>query len=110
MVITDATAGTKLLRLMRKMAVYNPIPSNSLHAGGSRNIPIVKIIEDPSGRDSAESLPIQVCDVAAYFLTQFLKPNSYVRRKHASNYFTRLQPVLNKYASRADPSLGLVRL
>lgn len=110
MVITDATAGTKLMRLMRRMAVYNQIPSNSLNAGGSRNIPIVKIIEDPSGRDSAESLPIQVCDVAVYFLMQFLKPNSYIRRKHASNYFTRLQPILNKYASRTDRSFGIVRL
>lgn len=110
MVITDATAGNKLMRLMRRMAVYNPIPNNSFHAPGTRNIPIVRIIEDPSGRDSAESLPIQVCDVAAYFLKQLLQPNSYIRRKSAANYFVRLQPVLNKRASRADPALGIVRL
>jgi hypothetical protein len=110
MVITDATAGTKLMRLMRRMAVYNPIPNNSFHGPGTRNIPIVRIIEDPSGRDSAESLPIQICDVAAYFLKQVLQPNSYVRRKNASNYFVRLQPVLNRRASRVDPALGIVRL
>ena len=26
------------------------------------------MIEDPYGKDSAETLPIQACDVAAYFL------------------------------------------
>lgn len=109
MVITDATSGSKLMRLMRRMAVYNPVPSTAFFGGGTRNIPIVRIIEDPSGRDSAESLPIQVCDVAAYFLKQSLDPSGYIRRKHASGYFTRLAPVLNVHASRTD-RLGVVRL
>jgi hypothetical protein len=109
MVITDATSGTKLMRLMRRMAVYNPIPSMAHFGGGVRNIPIVRIIEDPSGRDSAESLPIQVCDVAAYFLKQSLDPSGYVKRKRASGYFGRLAPVLNVHASRND-RLGVVRL
>lgn len=109
MVITDATAGTKLMRLMRRMAVYNPIPSTASYGGRTRNLPIVRIIEDPSGRDSAESLPIQVCDVAVYFLKQMLVPNAYIRKKHATEYFMRLKPVLNVKASRTD-QLGIVRL
>lgn len=109
MVITDAVAGNKLTRLVRKMCVYNPIPNAANHGVGTRNIPIVKIIEDPAGRDSREPLPVQMCDVVAYFLMQRSAPNRYIRRKRAQNYFERLAPCLNTYASRAD-ALGIVRL
>jgi hypothetical protein len=106
MVITDATAGTKLARKVRKMSVVNYVPSRY---GGSRNIPIVRIIEDPHGKNSAETLPIQMCDVAAYFLYQRYKPNAYVRRQKAERYFDRLSPVLNKHASTSN-SMGIVVL
>lgn len=109
MVITDAVAGKSLMRLMRRMAVFNPIPNNSFHGPGTRNIPIVKIIEDPSGRDSEDSLPIQICDVAAYFLKQSIDPSVYMQKKSAQNYFSRLAPVLNTYASRTN-KLGIVQL
>lgn len=108
-VITDATAGTKLMRMVRRMAVINYIPNNQYYGVGSRNIPIIRIIEDPYGKDSAETLPIQMCDVTAYFLHQKLNPNSYIRKTHAQKYFDRLTPVLNKKASNTD-SLGIVRL
>jgi hypothetical protein len=106
MVITDATAGTKLARKVRKMAVVNYVPSRY---GGSRNIPIVRIIEDPHGKNSADTLPIQMCDVAAYFLYQRFKPNAYVRKQKAEQYFDRLSPVLNKHASSSD-AFGIVTL
>jgi hypothetical protein len=109
MVITDATAGTKLLRMVRKMAVFNPVPNDPHYGGGSRNIPIVKIIEDPYGKDSSETLPIQMVDVTAYFLHQLFKPNAYVRREKAQNYFQRLLPILNTRASRTN-RFGIVRL
>ena len=102
-VFTDATAGLKLLRLVRKMAVYNPIPSSANHGGGPRNLPILKIIEDPHGKDSQESLPIQMADVCAYFLYQRFSPNAYIRRQSATRYFDRLLPVLNLRASSSDP-------
>jgi hypothetical protein len=108
-VITDATAGTKLLRMVRRMAVYNYIPNNFQYSGGSRNIPIVRIIEDPHGTDSSESLPVQICDVSSYFLHQKFKPNSYVRKQLAHNYFDKLEPVLNKWARSTD-RLGIVVL
>lgn len=109
MVITDAVGGKKLLRMMRKMSVYNPIPNSSSYGGGSRNVPIIKIIEDPSGRDSKESMPIQMADVVAYFLKQSLDPNSYIRKKSANNYFYRLEEILNKHASRSN-KYGIVFL
>ena len=107
LVFTDATSGKKLSQIMRKMAVHNPIPNRQFD--GYRNIPILRVVEDPSERDSKSSLPIQTCDVVAYFLKQKLAPNSYIRRKHATNYFDRLGPVLNTRASIIDP-MGIIRL
>lgn len=109
LVITDATAGHKLARLVRRMAVYNPIPSDPTRGTGSRNIPITRVIEDPFGKDSKDTLPVQMADVVAYFLAQRIAPNSFIRRQRAAHYFDRLKPVLNLHASRFDP-LGIVRL
>lgn len=106
-VFTDATAGTKLLRLVRKMSVYNPVPN--LGGGGFRDLPLLRIIEDPHGKDSKEALAVQMADVCAYFLHQRFKPNGYIRRQSASRYYDRLLPVLNVRASINDP-LGIVQL
>jgi hypothetical protein len=108
-VITDATAGKKLLRLVRKMAVHNYIPHDAAFGGGARNVPITRIIEDPHGRDSAEALPIQMADVVAYFLHQRYSPSSYIRKQRAQLYFDRLAPALNRHASRFN-NLGIVEL
>jgi hypothetical protein len=109
MVFTDATAGQKLSKQIRKMAVHNPIPNDSRFSGGYRNLPITRIIEDPNSRDSRNSLPVQMADVVAYALHQRFSPNSYFRRQRASEYFDRLNPVLNKKASRSNP-FGVVTL
>ncbi len=109
MVITDATNGKKLTKLMRKMAVHNYIPNNQNYGQGSRNIPISRIIEDPHGKDSSNTLPIQVCDSVAYFLMQKYNPNKFIKRKRAQNYFDRLRPVLNTHASRTN-GFGIVVL
>jgi hypothetical protein len=107
--ITDAVAGRRLLRLVRKMAVHNYIPHDPRFGSGARNMPIKRIIEDPHGKDSAETLPIQMADVCAYFLHQRYAPNNYIRKKRAQRYFDRLDPVLNKCASRHN-QLGIVTL
>lgn len=107
MVFTDATNGAELSRIVREMSVYNPVPNRG--GGGYRNMPIHRVIEDPSERDSSHSLAIQACDVVAYFLQQKFKPNSYIKRKGAQNYFDRLLPALNTRASSANP-LGIVLL
>lgn len=106
-VFTDATGGMRLVRLMRRMNVYNPVPN--VGGGGFRMLPLARIIEDPHAKDSAEALAIQMADVCAYFLHQRYKPNSYVRRQGARFYFDRLGPVLNLKASHTSP-LGIVQL
>lgn len=107
LVFTDATNGEKLSAIMRKMAIYNPIPNR--FGAGYKDVPILRIIEDPSSRDSRHSLPIQACDTIAYFLHQSLKPNAYVRKSGARNYFNRLELILNKSASKHN-ALGMVLL
>jgi hypothetical protein len=109
LIIADAGSGKKLLRLVRKMAVFNYVPHDPRFGGGSRNVPITRVIEDPHGKDSAEALPIQMADVAVYFLHQRFAPSSYIRKQRAHLYFDRLNPVLNKRASRFN-SLGIVVL
>ncbi|HKP23052.1 MAG TPA: DUF3800 domain-containing protein [Dongiaceae bacterium] len=109
MILTDATNGTMLRKLVRRMSVYNPIPHQQWAGPGARNIPILRIIEDPSERNSNDSYFIQACDVIAYFVLQSFHPCSYVRRGGARNYVRRLGPVLNLRASHAN-QLGIVIL
>lgn len=109
LVITDATSGKKLSRLVRRMAVFNYIPNMGMFGGGSRNLPIVRVIEDPYGKDSAQTLPVQMVDVTAYFLMQKFAPNGFIKKQKAQNYFERLSPVLNTWASYND-KFGIVRL
>ena len=90
--------------MVRRMAVHNYVPHDPHIRSGSRNIPIVRIIEDPYGKDSAETLPIQMVEVAAYFLHQRFKPNSYVRREKAEYYFDRLLPIFNLRAKAVQCS------
>lgn len=109
LVLTDATDGLKLQSMVRKMAVYNPVPNMASFGPGYRNIPILRVIEDPHPKDSKDSYFIQACDTCAYFLMQNMKPNSFIRRQSARNYVSRLSPVLNKKASTTN-TLGIVML
>ncbi|HLP68655.1 MAG TPA: DUF3800 domain-containing protein [Rhizobium sp.] len=108
-VITDATNGTALLRLVRKMAVINYIPNQTQFGNGTRNMPLIRVIEDPHGKDSKETLALQAVDVVAYFLAQRFRPNNYIRKSGATFYFDRLSPVLNLKA-RTGGTLGIVTL
>jgi hypothetical protein len=109
LVFTDATNGTALSRLMRKMAVHNPIPNQMWAGPGYRLLSLSRVIEDPHGVDSKRSYFIQAADVCAYFLLQRYAPNTRTRRHNATRYFDRLLPVLNTKASRTN-ALGIVEL
>jgi hypothetical protein len=107
LVITDATEGKKLKMLLRRKRRYNPVP----YAGGQsfRQLPIKQIVEDPVERDSSDSYLIQMADVNAFFLYQKYKPNAYIKKKGARNYFERLHPVLLLEASKRHPQ-GIVEI
>jgi hypothetical protein len=81
MVLSDNTDGNKLRGLLRKMRHFNMIPSLF---GGSRNLKLQYIIEDPVFRDSQYSFMHQMNDVVAYCAKQLYEPNSYMKRKGAA--------------------------
>jgi hypothetical protein len=95
--------------MVRRMAVYNPVPNQAWAGPGYRNIPILRIIEDPHPKDSKDSYFIRACDVTAYFVMQRSRPNSFVRKQSAQRYVARLLPVLNTKATPAN-ALGIVEL
>jgi hypothetical protein len=110
MIFPDRTDDSKLTKLLRKMRHYNPVPGmRAMGYGGYRNLAMENVIGDPKFRLSHMSYFIQAADAAAFALYQRFDPNSYIRKKAARNYFLRLDPVLCKVASAADPH-GIVRL
>jgi hypothetical protein len=109
MVFADHTDDKKLTQLLRQMRRYNPVPNQPGFGLGYRNLVLTSIIEDPSFRDSEHSYFMQAADLAAFLMYQRLAPNSYMRKKSGQNYFKRLDPVLCKVASAADPD-GIVYL
>jgi hypothetical protein len=108
-IFTDATNGKTLQKMVRKMSVYNPIPHMAWAGQGTRNIPLLRIIEDPHPKNSAQSYFIQACDVSAYFLFQRFAPNGFIKRIGAQRYLDRLAPILNRRASHGN-ELGIVVL
>lgn len=105
LVFCDDTNGKELQKLIRKMAVYNPVPNKGGY--GYRNIPIRMIVEDPNMRDSKNSLPVQAADICAYMLYQYMSPNAFIRKKTGHGYFKQLAPILNLKASPRNPE-GIV--
>lgn len=109
MLVCDNTDGMKLVRLVRRMRVYNPIPNQSMYGQGYRNLALRFIIEDPNFRDSQHAQMIQAVDLSAWLLKQWLQPCGYIRRKYAANYFLRMQDIFCRVAAKHD-SHGIVRL
>ncbi len=108
-IIADSTDARKLVRIIRRMRRYNPVPSRPEYGEGYRNILLQTVIEDPWFKDSAESFYIQAADLCAFLLYQHLAPNAYMKKKSGQNYLERLQPIFCTVASTTDP-LGIVRL
>lgn len=110
LILPDKTDDKKLQIILRKMRRYNQIPNTqNLYAGGSRNLQLEFIIEDPFFKDSSNSYFTQMTDLIAYFVRQQYEPNNYMKKKGAANYFLKLEPVICKAASRTHP-LGVVEL
>lgn len=111
MILPDPTDKKRLTRIVRTMHRYNPVPNQPQYGAGYRNLPMVRVIEDPSFRDSRDSYFIQVADLCAFLLYQSVAPNVYMRKKGGHNYFGRLDAILCKVAAPRDPARqGIVRL
>ena len=109
MVIPDQSEVKKITRLLRRMRKYNPIPNQTQHGAGYRNLLVSNLVEDPYFKNSAHSYYIQAADLAAFLMYQKLQPSAYAKKKSIQNYFKRLDPILCKVASSSDPN-GIVWL
>lgn len=108
-IFCDETDEVALRKLYRRMRAYNPIPMQFPQAQGYRQMPLVRIVEDPSLRKSHTSYFIQAVDVAAFAAYQWYAPSAYMKKKGARNYLERLSPALCRAASPRHP-LGIVEL
>jgi hypothetical protein len=107
LIFCDDTDGPTLRRLYRRMRAHNPVPNQ--FGPGYRQVPLVRIVEDPSTRNSEHSYFIQAADAAAFALYQWYSPSAYVKKKGARKYFERLLPALCKVASPRH-QFGVVEL
>ena len=104
-IISDDTDGHKIMRLMRKMRVYNPVPS---YFGSSYNAPTDNILEDLLQRSSQHSYFIQSVDVIAHILYRKEYPKGSLKKYGLELLFDVLEPILLKEAAKSD-KLGIVR-
>jgi len=105
MIISDWTDEKKIRKILRRMRVFNPIPS---HFQTSYQVPTTRIIEDITLRTSQDSYFIQLADVVAHALYRQEFPKASLKKFNADHLFRRLDPILLKKASRNDPQ-GIVR-
>jgi len=112
LIISDQGKEAEYTMLMRRLGVFNPIPSRyGVWAGtqsATRNIPIERIIEDPVFRPSERSYLLQMADFCAFALLRHLRPVT-PERKHLGLHtaFPLLEPICFKAANPKHP-LGIV--
>lgn len=95
-----------ITKRIRKMNVFNPIPSQ--YNDATRNIPINRIYEDPVFKDSSQSYFIQLVDFCAYAL---LRKEKQIASKNALGIheaFALLEPICVKATNPRDP-MGVIR-
>lgn len=104
-IVADDTNSDLIRNLMRKMRVYNPVPSRY---GGTYQAPTNNILEDPFTRDSKHSYFIQAVDCIAQALYRKEFPKGSLKKFGIDKIFDYLEPMLLKQASRKDDK-GIVR-
>lgn len=110
LILSDNTEGEKLRKLIRKMRHFNSIPNRKdIYDGGTRNVRLEYIIEDPVFRDSQHSFLHQMNDVIAYCVRQRYEPNAYMKKKGGHNFYKRLDNVITKQVSRKN-DFGIVEI
>lgn len=112
-VLADEGRELEITRALRKMNVFNPIPSRHGDWGGgekAKNIPVERVIEDPVFKKSHLSYFVQLADCIAFaLLKREVTPTPNVKKYGIDKMFDRcLAGVCYKKASYADP-LGVVR-
>jgi hypothetical protein len=108
----DEGKENEITRMVRRMGVYNPIPSQFgiwLDTGAaSKNIPLQRIVEDPVFKKSDQSYFVQLVDFAAFSLLRRERPTDRLKRYGLERAFEKLRPILVTAATRYDPE-GILR-
>ena len=112
LIVYDGQTGqrrTMAQRILRKMQVYNPIPSKII-AGTYIAAPVDHILGDPFIKDSRDDVFIQMADVMAYALLRQDNPPKHPTswQYGINNAFVGLANIWHLPASRHDPQ-GVVR-
>lgn len=111
--ICDQGKETEYTRLVRRMGVFNPIPSQFGSWAGqgelTKNIPIDRIIEDPVFKRSDQSYFLQMADFAAYALLRRERPLASKTKYGLDKAFGLLSGILVREASPRDPD-GIIRV
>ncbi|NJK94832.1 MAG: DUF3800 domain-containing protein [Bacteroidales bacterium] len=105
-IISDDTNGLLIMKLMRKMRIYNPVTSH--YYNSPYNAPTDSIIEDLFQRASHHSYFIQSVDVVAHLLYRKEFPKGSLKKFGIEKLFERFSPILLKEASKHD-DFGIVR-
>jgi hypothetical protein len=111
MLICDEGKEATYTRLIRRMGVFNPIPSRMGEwpdGRRTRNITVERIVEDPVFKVSQRSYFIQLADFVAYALLRRERPVASKTRYGLDQAFEILNPVLLRAATANDPQ-GVLR-
>jgi hypothetical protein len=112
LLICDHGKDIRYTRLVRRMYVYNPIPSEFgvwIDSGRSwKNGPLDRIVEDPFFKDSAQSYFVQLVDSAAYALLRREHPIPSKSKYGLDKAFLELDSILVREARPRDPE-GIIR-
>lgn len=110
--ICDAGNEGEQIRIVRRMSVFNPIPSAKGHWEETqkpwKNLPIDRVIEDPLFKKSDQSNFIQLCDFAGYALLRRENPLESKSKYGLDQSFLRLSKIVLKEAAPNDPN-GIIR-
>jgi hypothetical protein len=112
-IVADQGRESEITKALRRMSVYNPVPSQYGQWGGGRraqNIAVQRIIEDPVFKQSHQSYMIQLADCVAYsLLKREVEPTANVKKYGIHKMFdAQLAGSCFTKASPRDP-LGIVR-
>jgi hypothetical protein len=110
----DQGEEAEITRRIRRMRVYNPIPSKFgawLDSGKSaKSIPLSNCVEDPVFKDSKASFFIQLADFCAYALLRSERPLASRTVLGYDTMYDELRPATRKITNASDPrGMGIIR-
>jgi hypothetical protein len=112
LLIADKCRDQEIMRLRRKVGVFNHVPSQygTWSTGPTKNIPLRHLIEDALFQDSAHSYLIQLADCAAFALLkrETVATDNVKKYKLDAMWDAYLASISVRAASRSD-SNGIVR-